>query len=339
MNMADRGSYSRFRNGFMVLALLGLLFSTAGRSYGAVTSVTFDGEAVDAFDGMLSSSDLIHGKNTLDVDVYENPADSFGNPSGVGWHPANNAPEDQLAAFTDGQGMLNPGTGLTGLLNDFPGANNPAKIVQYPFDSPVDIGRINILTGNRNDADGRVFSATYIEYSTDNGFTFQGLGYFQSDPSGAANTTFRSKLVSVFDNSDSVMLSGVTDIIFNLYSVSNNANQMRDAFDGVNPFTNVDDTFDAAFQSPLVLEIDVLPPSEGLDGDFNHNGIVDAADYVLWRKTDNSPGQYELWRANFGRSEFGAGQSSGIPGVPEPATVLLLLVAFSALVIPGSRSR
>ena len=37
---------------------------------------------------------------------------------------------------------------------------------------------------------------------------------------------------------------------------------MRDPFDGVNPFTGLDDTLTAAFVSPLVMEIDVFAVPE-----------------------------------------------------------------------------
>jgi hypothetical protein len=49
----------------------------------------------------------------------------------------------------------------------------------------------------------------------------------------------------------------------------------------------------------------------GPTGDYNNNGVVDAADYVLWRKggtlqNDPTPGvqpaDYDVWRANFGKS-------------------------------------
>ncbi len=43
-------------------------------------------------------------------------------PGDLGWHPANGDPLDKLPAFTDGTGVR--ATGLTGLLNDFPGAGN-----------------------------------------------------------------------------------------------------------------------------------------------------------------------------------------------------------------------
>ena len=38
----------------------------------------------------------------------------------------------------------------------------------------------------------------------------------------------------------------------------------------------------------------------GLAGDYNQNGIVDAADYSVWRKNDGSQEGYDTWRANFG---------------------------------------
>lgn len=60
-------------------------------------------------------------------------------------------------------------------------------------------------------------------------------------------------------------------------------------------------------------------------GDFDGNQVVDAADYVLWRKA-NIDGQngYETWRQNFGNAiTLSNVQSSA---VPEPATGLLTLV-------------
>jgi T5SS/PEP-CTERM-associated repeat protein len=76
-----------------------------------------------------------------------------------------------------------------------------------------------------------------------------------------------------------------------------------------------------------------------LPGDFNGNGIVDAADYVVWRKTDGSQGGYDLWRTNFGRTIGAAsGATSGSPrlgeptaAVPEPATwtIVVLCAAWA----------
>jgi Calx-beta domain/FG-GAP-like repeat/FG-GAP repeat len=38
------------------------------------------------------------------------------------------------------------------------------------------------------------------------------------------------------------------------------------------------------------------------DGDFNSDGKVDAADYVVWRKNGGRVGEYDAWRATFGES-------------------------------------
>jgi hypothetical protein len=36
--------------------------------------------------------------------------------------------------------------------------------------------------------------------------------------------------------------------------------------------------------------------------DLNHDGSVDSADYIVWRKTGGTVEQYNAWRANFGKS-------------------------------------
>jgi hypothetical protein len=76
-------------------------------------------------------------------------------------------------------------------------------------------------------------------------------------------------------------------------------------------------------------------------GDYNDDGKVDAADYVVWRKYQgtnttlpNDPhggtigaAQFNSWRANFGNMEMSAAGSGA--AVPEPLT--LSLVMFAAL--------
>jgi hypothetical protein len=56
------------------------------------------------------------------------------------------------------------------------------------------------------------------------------------------------------------------------------------------------------------------------NGDYNNNGTVDAADYVLWRnggplQNDSTPGvqagDYDVWRANFGKSGGGSLNTAG----------------------------
>jgi T5SS/PEP-CTERM-associated repeat protein len=62
-----------------------------------------------------------------------------------------------------------------------------------------------------------------------------------------------------------------------------------------------------------------------LAGDFNRDNKVDAADYVMWRKTDGSPGGYDAWRTNFGRTA-GSGSASNTT-VPEPSTAWMFALS------------
>jgi hypothetical protein len=68
-------------------------------------------------------------------------------------------------------------------------------------------------------------------------------------------------------------------------------------------------------------------------GDYNKNGTVDAADYVVFSKGLASGGTYATWRANYGESTSGGVQvnSLNLAGVPEPASWLVLLTALLLL--------
>lgn len=87
-----------------------------------------------------------------------------------------------------------------------------------------------------------------------------------------------------------------------------------------------------------------------LDGDFSRNNVVDAGDYILWRRYVDSMtawfadgdldgvvdmDDYLVWQANFGVTlplppyEVGSGGLSG--GVPEPTSAVLVLLSAAAL--------
>ena len=63
-------------------------------------------------------------------------------------------------------------------------------------------------------------------------------------------------------------------------------------------------------------------PQRATLGDFNGDGLVDAADYVGWRSNDGSQAGYDSWRANFGRTATSIANSA----VPEPMSALFVLV-------------
>jgi hypothetical protein len=94
------------------------------------------------------------------------------------------------------------------------------------------------------------------------------------------------------------------------------------------------------FVSNAVARLDLL-------GDYNGNGIVDAADYTVWRDTLGQLGanlaadgtgpmgvpdgvvdqlDYALWKANFGLGTPGAGSAASTAAVPEPTATWLLFL-------------
>lgn len=73
------------------------------------------------------------------------------------------------------------------------------------------------------------------------------------------------------------------------------------------------------------------------DGDYNGDGLVDAADYTVWRdggSPDSTQAGYDLWAANYGTSLFSTATSTAIP---EPASVLMCVFAAVGCVVPGRR--
>jgi hypothetical protein len=73
------------------------------------------------------------------------------------------------------------------------------------------------------------------------------------------------------------------------------------------------------------LTFDVTPSAAPLAGDFNNDGVVDAADFVVWRKNSANPG-YEDWRANFGRATAEDSLLAGSAAVPEPSAAVAVAI-------------
>jgi hypothetical protein len=102
-----------------------------------------------------------------------------------------------------------------------------------------------------------------------------------------------------------------------------------------------------------IRSIDVTAPDPaGVPGDYNDDGVVNAADYVIARKhlgaafqldnevTGVTPGNVTdedlaAWRERFG--DPGAGAGSGPAAAPEPATFVYLVFAAAALMLWGVR--
>jgi len=76
-------------------------------------------------------------------------------------------------------------------------------------------------------------------------------------------------------------------------------------------------------------------------GDFNNNGVIDDADYVVWRKglgTTYTQADYDVWRAHFGQSAGSGSSAIANVAIPEPATLVLLMFAAACWCLRAHRA-
>jgi hypothetical protein len=97
----------------------------------------------------------------------------------------------------------------------------------------------------------------------------------------------------------------------------------------------------------LVTELSPL-----LVGDYNDDGVVDAADYVVWRKSFGltvtlpnrdvansgpiSMADFDRWRENFGNAAPGSGSAERV-STPEPSAMALAMIVVA--LVPFARAR
>lgn len=100
---------------------------------------------------------------------------------------------------------------------------------------------------------------------------------------------------------------------------------------------------------PQYMDVDyvrVWKKQTGLAGDYNKDGVVDSADYTVWRDTLGQSGiglaadgsgngtvdmaDYTKWQLNFGATGSGAGAGSATTA-PEPSSIFLAIVGIAAV--------
>ena len=103
-----------------------------------------------------------------------------------------------------------------------------------------------------------------------------------------------------------------------------------------------DEDITGALNKSLTLTLIGAVTAATLDGDFNHDGFVDSADYTVWRDGlggEYTASDYDLWKANFGQSlGSGSGGAGNTAAVPEPSVMLLAVAAFNCIVALRRRS-
>jgi hypothetical protein len=174
----------------------------------------------------------------------------------------------------------------------------------------------DIVPGSTYDAPFNALSEVVIELNIV-GNQLSGYAWLADDPNGKP----ASPQISITDV-DNVFTAGIAGI----------------AYDEDEPFTSGVYRYVSAQDTPFV---------DGVPGDYNNNGVVDAADYVLWRNGGTlqnevaTPGSvttedYDAWRARFGNGGAGAGAGNvAAAAVPEPAGLMLLFLGLAASLVVG----
>jgi hypothetical protein len=105
----------------------------------------------------------------------------------------------------------------------------------------------------------------------------------------------------------------------------------------------------------FIRSIEIIGPAPaGVPGDYNNNGAVDAADYVVWRNggplqnevAGVSPGEvtaedFAAWRERFGNGTPApaGGSALSASAVPEPGTFVYLVAAALGIAFVGANRR
>ena len=114
-----------------------------------------------------------------------------------------------------------------------------------------------------------------------------------------------------------------------------------DAFEFLTAIGDISNVFDSEtlpeFNNGLFFDIlygtsSVQLVVAGVEGDYNFDGFVDAADYTVWRDnlgTTYTVDDYDVWRDNFGATAvIPSALASVSTSVPEPASFLTAMLGF-----------
>jgi hypothetical protein len=215
---------------------------------------------------------------------------------------------------------------------------------------PVIQAQIDNLIGKISAADRVAFDVTYQYqdlFPLPNP-TFTGFGVHFADETGRQFQAFGDNLnVAGATNPTTatieIPLSEFVDATDNLLTLTNTGLMTNSDYLRIAISTNTD--------GAQIYQVDnfrlVTEVAQGVPGDYNDNGVVDGADYVLWRNGGplqnevDTPGtvsvaDYTEWRARFGNTS-GSGSLAG-GGVPEPSAAALLIAAIVGSMIGTRRT-
>jgi hypothetical protein len=270
----------------------------------------------------------------INDDAIVNSLPDFGGPDAVAdWN------DDSIEFYIDAQDVnnteYNPGTlgapseptyqftalaGWTPAIAD--DVNNPATV--RPLRDPPSLPNTSFTWGI-NSYDGNQADRRYPQ-----NMGSATSGPVTANPAGGFDWTFEASFPwEALEETPADILA--RDGIFG-FGVAYNDDDDREGRDAQPVWaTTRDDLWHVSAAFPDAQLVDAPAP---LQGDYNSNGTVDAADYVAWRDNPGAfggdPAGYTTWRTNFGRTGgAGSALSGAAAAVPEPATLALLLLLAS----------
>jgi hypothetical protein len=253
-------------------------------------------------------------------------------------------------------GSTTPGTG--GLLKVNAGLTIDGGTVHL-LRGVVDANDISLANGGALDFDGATLHVANFQNSLTNEAGTLAPGH------SAGNTNIGANYTQLGPATLEIEIAGITPGQWDTVTVAGNAIlhgtiavSLLDGFQPVlgNTFTILTTTFGnvgGSFDTELFpifagLSFHVVYNSQsvvlqvveaGLPGDYNGNGVVDAADYVAWRKNDGSPAGYNTWRTHYGQTAGSGSTAASLSesAIPEPASTVLIL--FAAFHVTAGRRR
>lgn len=177
----------------------------------------------------------------------------------------------------------------------------------------------------------------------------------------AANLTSTGKLLfdlgptntDFFNITGSATLSGILDVTLESGFTPVGPYTLLTASGGLNAAgLTLDPSDTGTFHIGIVGNSIVLSlGGSGVNGDYNGNGVVDAADYVVWRNnvgtTNHLPNdaiggtigiaQYNLWRSRFGATSGSGNGAVAAAAVPEPAMLVISMPALAIGSVPRKK--
>lgn len=270
---------------------------------------------------------LLGGVGTASANVIMNPGFEAGTDS--------DASDWLQASGPSGSSTRSDGMSNTGAYSAYMQADhflNPAAPTPYSFEQIQPVGSIDDSLNYNLSFSAKVESLDF------NGFDmFYQVLWLDQDASdgGGVKGEFLNSLIAEGINTD-YQSFGVSDI-----NVPDGADSFQIRFQ-LSPGA-VEDIANGLYIDDVFLGTD----AEGLPGDFNADGGVDAADYTVWRDNLNSGfdlngngdesggsagvvdgADYALWQSRYG--SLAASASTIGLAVPEPNSLVLLFCAIAA---------